>query len=157
MNYYRLRAGFQPSWPHLHAMLVNVTIGICRLLWTEPIRPSHGRATAQEQGRSGNDGSAQGKWGECLLCSKMIIYKWQKAICLIKQLHKFIQHVHPVQSILWVITAYTQCSKVSLHTQIIFQGYWISFSTAQWGLQIPPFNNVCFTYISYLLHEFKTK
>lgn len=27
--------------------------------------------------------------------SKIIIYKWQKAICLIKQLHKFIQHVRP--------------------------------------------------------------
>lgn len=27
--------------------------------------------------------------------NKIIIYKWQKAICLVKQLHKFIHHDYP--------------------------------------------------------------
>lgn len=94
--FYIPRAVFQPAWLHLQAMSVNLMMAIGCLLDKAHVSVSwKSKSTKTVKPLKGNrSGSEEGKWENVYLVSKIIVYKWQKGICSVKPLRKFIQNIH---------------------------------------------------------------
>lgn len=114
--------GFQPLSPNPPPWsLISPRELVLCLLVNRPPFPFLGKLRAFPRNRAGVV-VRRGKGKNVYLLSKFSIYKWQKALCLVKQLHKFIQRVHQLsQHYERYLSA--QCSKASLVTPTIFLGY----------------------------------
>lgn len=114
--------GFQPLGPNPPPWsLISPRELVLCLLVNRPPFPFLGKLRAFPRNRAGVV-VRRGKGKNVYLLSKFSIYKWQKALCLVKQLHKFIQRVHQLsQHYERYLSA--QCSKASLVTPTIFLGY----------------------------------